>query len=388
MRWIWILLSLLWIAGLWAGRHGGGGDFEVLWRSVSAAWSENPTGVYLKESSGPFFYPPIALILFGGFAFFREWSSAVIANLIFHSVSYWGFWWLSFRLYGRPRILLWLLPFGMAIAPMHLDFMGQNIELPLTAALAFGEWLTHRRGRVSFWGGFVVGVTALIKLFPLLLAVTYLWRKPRTVSLGLITGGVTGLILPFLVFGWETGWFYYRAFFETLTVYHDKNLLILNPGVLNLPALLATWLNPWVSTALRDGLVLAIPGCLALFFLAWSFRHRRVLETLGVFSLAMTLMTLLNSSSRPDYFVFFVPGVAWLTSRWAYLNRQERIGLLLGFLFIAGTQQAIVSKPINIQLEFWRIPVLGMLALAAAQFLHLKRQTSLAIEGTSLARDD
>jgi len=376
-------LGILLGASIWAGRHGGGGDFFVLRKSVMAAWSGHFDGVYIRESSGPFFYPPFALVFFGFFNLFSSEPIAIVINVFFHVLSFVGFCWgirkLFPYLFSSTSFIFWFLSFCFSIAPIHLDFMGQNINLPLAAMLVWVEVLRQRNSKINdFLCGFYSSLIAWIKIFPGFITLTYALRGSRELRWGGIAGGIGGLIFPILVFR-DGGFELYREFLRTIVIYHDKNLID-GSAVLNLPGLIARWGLGRVNQSLLNGLIFAIPLVIALAFWAWVFfkaSKEENSENLTIWATALGLMTFLNSASRPDYFVFYTPIFVSLLGSWRRLVSMERTLLLLAFAFIALTQQAMVGRYWNIELQFLRVPVIGMgfLFLVQAFLFYRSRKT-------------
>ena len=375
------LLMCLFVACLWAGRNGGGGDFRVLRESVTHAWQGEFSKVYDKEASGPFFYPPAALVVFGPFSIPNSWSLAVLMNLIFHSVAFWGMWWglkegfPNLFSNGHP-LLAWWVVWLFSLAPVHLDFMGQNINLPLCAALIGIELLRQKNSKTGYWAaGFLSAIVGWTKIFPAFVTVFYFLLGPKELRLGTILGFIVGLISPWLFFG-SGGIDLYSYFYQTLTIYHEKNLIFSN-STLNLPGWIAVWGRPWFSQSILSLLIALVPAIVMVIFLALMMQDPLKKEKSIEFSywtLAVSLMAFLNSSSRPDYFMFYLPGFCCVISQWKESRRLEKCCLLGAFLFISLTQQAMVGRDLNIRLQDARIPVVGIALLIVAQVMSLVRQ--------------
>jgi len=77
-------------------------------------------------------------------------------------------------------------------------------------------------------------------------------------------------------------------------------------------------------------------------------------------------MALLNSTSRPDHFIFYVPAFCALVDLWRtqFVSLWDRLGTGISVALIAFTAQFVVgSRELNNQLELWRVPVIGMIVL-------------------------
>lgn len=379
-KWRWGFLAVLFGACLWAGRHGGGGDFFVLRNSVIAAWNGVYSKVYLRDAPGPFFYPPFALFFFGLFSLVTNEHIAIALNLVFHSLSFLGFWWGLSRLFPylftAKALGLWFFCFCFSIAPIHLDFMGQNINLPLATMLILVEVLRQKKDRKSdFLCGFCSSLIVWIKIFPGFVTVTYGLKGSRELRWGIFSGGLVGLLMPLVVF-FRGGVQLYQEFFKTLIIYHEKNLID-GSAVLNLPGLVARWGVIFFGKPVVSALTGIIPIACASLFWGWLVLKTKKSHAPGdllSWSMAMGLMTFLNSASRPDYFMFYVPIFSTLLSDWKNLIKPERVLLGLAFVFIALTQQAIVGRDWNIELQYLRVPVVGMALLFFAQLSVFFRQ--------------
>ena len=86
-----------------------------------------------------------------------------------------------------------------------------------------------------------------------------------------------------------------------------------------------------------------------------------------LWTLAFSLTVFLNSSSRPDYFMFYLPGFCFMVSQWRENTGIEKVCVILSFVFIALTQQAVLGRDWNITLQYARVPVVGMALLVFAQ---------------------
>jgi hypothetical protein len=380
------LLLILFGACLWAGRNGGGGDFEVLRTSVIRAWSNDLSHVYLKNVSGPFFYPPSALVFFAPFAIPMSWPSAILLNLVFHSLSFWALWWglkqLIPGLYETTALRRWVLCFLFALAPIHLDFMGQNINLPLAAMLILTERLRLEKSMMmEFLAGFCSSLISWIKIFPAVMTVTYFLQGGRSMRRGILAGFFFGVLAPWVAFGKGAGELYLQ-FFETLVIYHDKNGITTN-SALNFPGLIARWGDGVLPESLLKILIPGLPLIIASVFLVnvWLLRSPRENKSFqcGIWSMAMGLMVFLHSAARADYFMFYLPAFALCAADFKQQNSREKFLFLGSFVLIALTQQAIVGLECNIALQHARIPVIGMGMLLFALALRLKRYSQSAL---------
>jgi hypothetical protein len=101
---------------------------------------------------------------------------------------------------ARDAIAVGLGAFALGSEPLRAQFAEGNWNGLLLLLLA-GAWRLDRAGRPG-WAGVLVGVAALVKLYPgLLVAAFVLWRRPAGVA-GFVLALVLGTLLTLAVFGW------------------------------------------------------------------------------------------------------------------------------------------------------------------------------------------
>lgn len=324
---------------------------------------------------GRFYYTPLILIAF-------QWMGnlSIATNhvlwLCFHTASFLIFWICLNRLYptlfkGDPWwgwIVVWIL----SINPIHANFQCQNISLPLMAILLFCEVLRNQKSLAAQWaGGALWALVAPVKLFTLFMACFYFLVANQAMRRGILTGLFVSLVLPLVFFGPDNGLLLYKRFYLSLITYHGTYPLGERPELLSLPSLLTKWCDLFVpSTHILPVVTFFTWGLGILFFLfAWKKHGNRSPEfQRHLWALSVSLMVLLNSTSRPDYFIFYVPALCSLVtvSRSAKYDLLLSVGILVSLLLIAFTSEWVVgSKAFNNQLESWRVPVVGMVFLCA-----------------------
>jgi hypothetical protein len=378
---IWIRYSLLALTLIpcWIIAHKFDIDLVNL-HYVAAVSHIDLTRVYAQNGNlGRFFYGPFCLVLVSILGFF---SYTVVKYLwiALQTAAYALFWWSLYRLYpwltnptyGLAWIFIWIL----TINPIHNNFQSNNIQLMLAAVLFLAEsWSRDFSWRRQMWAGvFVVAATA-VKVFPGLIVLYYLMTKPRDVRRGIYLGTAISLLAPFVVYGVSGGTLLYRGFFENLTTYKAQNSLVQTEDILCLPSLLERFGVPGLPSKM------ILIGVLAAFFIS-VIRCRKVLLSTGLtqsryWAMAMALCVFLNPSTRPHYYVFYIPAYCavverTLLERWRWSFGQ--VALLVSVILVAFTQEGVVGRAWNDRLEMWSIPTYGMLILMGMLVLLIVRE--------------
>lgn len=341
------------------------------------------TRVYAQNGTlGRYYYGPFSLILIHPLGLLSfpivKWFWIGLQTL-----SYLFFWLGLFRLYPklweRKYFWAWVVVWILAINPIHNNFQSNNIQLMLAAVLVWAEiFRQSERSSGPFVAGVLVALMAAIKLFPAFIAVLYFLGTSPKVRWGLIIGSAIALIAPFLFYGWNDGLFLTQDFYRNLTTYGAENPLNRTPDILCLPSLLER-----VGVSATGVRWLGI-GIAALFF--WvAYRYPRLHDNVGsreLWGVGMALMTFLNPSSRPHYFIFYVPAMASLAEfalATSPVRKGATAGIVLSLLLIAFTMEGVVGKHWNNQMEFWNFPTYGMaILIAMTAYLLLKRGQSFS----------
>jgi hypothetical protein len=357
-------------------------DLVVLHFTTGLVRDHNYAAVYAQNGSlGRYFYGPFSLILFNPFAYLPY----VVVKwiwIVFQTISFVLFWRFLVRLYpflDTPTARWsWVLVFIVAINPIHNNFQSNNIQLMLAAVLLGAELLTRVRAPLpQAAGGVLVMIAAGVKVFPIFIATFYLLGKSRPVRYGIYLGTVLVLGLPFLYFGKADALLLYQGFFRNLTTYNTENSLAKVPDILCLPSLLTRWFSvetfyPEIGPKVIKGVIVALS--FLFFFFAW--KKQKALppaeasrESIHLWALAMALMALFNPSTRPHYFIFYVPAFCSLLemAKVQVMTRWFLVGSVISAtLLIAFTAEGVVGKTINDQLEAWSVPTVGMIILCIA----------------------
>lgn len=330
------------------------------------------TRVYATNGNlGRYFYGPVSVVL----AYPMGWFSYVVVKyfwIVVQTIAFVIFWRYLAKLYpwleDKRRFWAWFAIFIVAINPIHNNFQSNNIQLMLAAVLVMAEWFTIAGSeRAQRLAGAAVAIAAAIKVFPGFVAAYYIFTKPKAVKLGVVAGTAISLIAPYVAFGLTGGNTLYRGFFSNLTTYNVENSLTRVMDILCLPSLLERWftvdgvLPSGVQTAIRV-FILVISA--VFFVLAWrGTRAATPTRQIDWWAMAMALSVMLNPSTRPHYFIFYIP--AYCSVFGAVFDGRGRAYfvplLLVSVALLAFTVDAIVGKPLNDFLEFQSIPTYGML---------------------------
>lgn len=321
-------------------------------------------------SLGQYFYGPISLVLF----YPLGWFPYVVVKwfwIVLQTIAYLVFWVGLYRLYPKlndPKFHFgWLVVWIISINPIHNNFQSNNIQLMLAAVFLVSEFLTrHPSSRRQFLGGLICVIAGAVKIFPLFLAAFYFVTKKKAVRGGIIAGAVLSLITPLIFFGLQNGIDLFRAFYVSLTTYEAHNSLLRASDILCLPSLLTRWFGegPLVASVTK-AVILGLSG--TFFVAAWWLKKTKEISDTDLFAMALLLMALLNPSTRPHYFIFYVPAFCSIVVSLAGVraNWVLAIGTVVATLLIAFTAQGVVGKQWNNIMEGWSLPTYGMLLLAA-----------------------
>lgn len=373
-------LLILLLIPCWGIAWKPGGDLGVYYQAsewIQKGWVDR---LYSNNAEiGNFFYGPFGLALLKPLALLT-FKQANFLWLFLQTIAYVTFWHFIFKFFPElmepKRIGLLLLTWIVSIKPIHASFQSHNVQLMFAALLLVAEWGSETsKPATKIFSGILVSLIASIKIYPAFIGVYFLIRKSNWVRLGLFLGGLLSLLFPIWVFGFHIGSTLPLEFVRNALDYHKVYDLSKDVVSLSLPSLLTTWLpKAWISR----GAVSLVVGFLAIGYLGWTLQHRssrapKLERYFLAFSWAM--MAMLNSTTRPDYFIFFVPAfvsIPLLTqttpSRKLYLS-----GIFISVCLIAFiTEWTLGSRELTHYLESLRIPVLGILLLCLMQFTALR----------------
>lgn len=375
---LWILL--LFIPCLWMGiRYDV--DFIVLYDTARLVVNQELSRIYsnlgVNGSIGRYFYGPFSLVVIFPFGLV-SYGVAKGIWLALQTLAYFYFWrrlgkifpWMDEKAITIPWVLVWLV----AINPLHNNFQSNNIQLFLAVMIMAAEQVPGEKYDFKrLIVGLPIAIGAAIKIFPFFLFAFYWLTHDRKVKTELLLALAITIIAPFLVFGWSDGVFLHQAFFTNLTSYGNENSLLTVEDICCLPSLVARWLNalPVPISEKGSGLVikLLIVGISAVFLGFTWLKRKRLRESrdayLSMWTLALALMAFLNPSSRPHYYIFYVPAFAYLGKQWRenLLSKGQKAWLIASVILIAFSQEGVTGKAWNDWLEIRSIPTYGMLIL-------------------------
>ncbi len=377
-----LALLILLLIPCWGIAWKPGGDLGVYYKA--SQWLQNGliSTLYSNNAEiGNFFYGPF------GLALLKPLSSLSFENanrlwLFLQTLSYSIFWFFLFKLFPElwdsQRRWLFILTWVVSIKPIHASFQSHNVQLIFAALLILSEWFSNSEKKAhQLLSGILVVLLASIKIYPGFIALYYFLIKRPQVKWGLFLGGLISLVFPALTFGIKSGFSLPVEFIQNALHYHQVYDLSKDVVSLSLPSLLTTWLpSAWIS----KGAVTLIVGSVSLFYFCWAFTQRKVLnfsENRNAWALLWTTMAMLNSTTRPDYFIYFVPSFASLPLLIEHSSKKliYQLGTFISILLIAFiTEWTLGSRELTHYLESIRIPVLGIILLCLMQFLAVRNK--------------
>lgn len=376
------LLAILFIASLGIGLNNHV-DIRVFYWAARYAVEGRLDAIYgpeiLAVSPGRFFYSPVALAFFYPLGLL-PYRFVHLFWLALQSVAFFTVWKVLVEQVGwlkSPKFTVWwFLVWVFAVNPIHGSFQSGNVSLLLAALVFAAESLAQRESKQSqMVAGALVAVAAILKVFPAFIVLYYIFFKSHRVRLGILLAAVLSAALPLLLFGFERTVDLTRVFVATAGSYGDDNSFRISQDILCLPGLLARNVLFWLPELLARRLALGVSALVGAFFFIQCWFNRKALSKnpVGWWSLALALMVLLNPSSRPHYFVFYLPAFALLCA-----FAKERGGAIRGIVvvslvLICLTVQSVVGKNWNDRLERFDFPTLGLILLVGTLWVWLTK---------------
>ena len=371
-----------------------GYDFSFYWTAARNLIEGEPiysatqlAGPYAPQGQDGFLYPPpLAAAMTPLATFFptdyraANWVWAAIGALLL-IVSIRSLWW-SERIDERYPILAgrgrWLL-IGAAFAfpPVVGELVMGNVHFLLLWLLTLA-WLGIRRGDPGgrWRGGAMIGVAAMIKIFPgILLLWAFVWGSART-AVGILIGAALTMLLTLPTTG-TASWLDYPTVLANLSAPADTTDT-LAPTV---------WLAEWLDFTLARIVVTAI-GVAVIAWSAWMLRQTKLNLTFDQtqaakarsFAIAVTVSVLIAPALYHHYLALLVLPLMLALGAGVPL----RYLAVAYFLMWGGQQDALgdASWIVNRLL-----PTVGALVLLAGLILTApKRSASLANTTTAPAR--
>ncbi len=335
------------------------------------------TRVYAQNGNlGRYFYGPFSLVLIKPLGFL-SFSFVKYFWLCLQTVCYFFFWNILNRLFpvlrDKKYFWGWFLVWIVSINPIHNNYQSNNIQLMLATLMLWAElWAQNPSDTKQTLGGVLMTLAAGIKVFPAFLVVYYFLAKSRATQKGILLGTLMVVISPFLFLGLNKSLFLYQGFFSNLTTYSAENSLTRTNDILCLPSLLARF---QVSSTVNHLIILSIS---ALFFI-WVLVSKRspkfAMREPYFWSLAWALSVFLNPSTRPHYFIFYVPAFCSFVNYCSIRANDHFVKMMIGIstLLIAFTAEGVVGKNWNEWFEANSLPTYGMAFLCFSMIWMIHR---------------
>ena len=329
---------------------------------------------------GRFFYGPVSLILLWPLSW-MSYEEAKWVWIVLQTLSYGIFWYCLYKLYPllseRTIFWGWLVVFILSINPIHNNYQSNNVQLMIMAALVAAEvWTQSTKEWQQVLAGVLVAVVASVKVFPFFLVVYYYLTRNRAVREGLLLGCALCILAPMLFFGYEETTLLFKNFLGGLGTYEADNSLTGREDILCLPSLISRWLPPSIAPLVTKISILGISGV----FFAWAWWTERKSTDPRVkihsWALACALTAFLNPSTRPHYFILYVPAAASVLEV-IYATQSKRLmtaGLVVATLLIAFTVEGVVGKELNNKMEAFSLPTYGFLVLTIVLMVALRKR--------------
>lgn len=306
--------------GALTGKEQWGYDFSFYWTAGRHLIDGEPiysatqlAGPYAPQGQDGFLYPPpFAAAMTPLASLFptdyraANWVWAAIGALLL-IVSIRSLWW-SERIAERYPILegrgKWLLvAAAFAFPPVVGELVLGNVHFLLLWLLTLA-WLGIRRGDPGgrWRGGAMVGVAAMIKVFPgILLLWAFVWGSTRA-AIGILIGAGLTMLLTLPITG-KAPWYDYPTVLANLSAPADTRDT-LAPTV---------WLAEWLDFAVARIIVTAI-GVAILVWSAWTLRQKKVNLTFDEtqaakarsFAIAVTVSVLIAPALYHHYLALLV----------------------------------------------------------------------------------
>jgi hypothetical protein len=348
------LLALL-LVPCWVIASRFNTDFANLHFTSQLVWARDLGRIYgVKSPLGTYPYPPFSLVLIEPLGALGYDAAKLIWNGL-QTCAFVAFWILLGKLYpflkDQRAKWGWLLIWIVAINPIHHCFQSNSVQLMLLSLLLGAEWLSEREGRhARFAGGLLAAAAVGFKTSTLLVTALYLLVKPRATKAGVAAGLAAVVAMPLLVFGRASGQLLNRSFLATRELHFQSQ-----------------W-QPWALAG----------SCLIFFVLAWRRRASPTADRgrVHLWALALASLPLLTPSTRPNGFVFLLPGFCSLLE----ILYRERLSYfdagvtLVSASLLALTAEGVVGKRWHEQFEAWSLPTFGICALVLALFLVARRR--------------
>jgi hypothetical protein len=376
MKWKW---QLFWLFALlvpcWVIAYHYDIDLVNLHTAAKFA-NTDISRIYAQNGDmGRYFYGPFSLVLIKPLGLL-PYVAVKWIWIFLQTLCYVIFWYFLYKIYPELKNKFsnaaWLLVWFVSINPIHNNFQSNNIQIMLATLLVVAEYLTYSKKKSHLLAaGALCVAAASIKIFPIFLVAYYIGTKPWPVKWGIIGSTILFHLLPFVAFGYDGAMAIYHDFFVNLGTYEKDNSLIRVADILCLPSLIARLTYSWdpdgkIAAEMTRWLTLGISAS----FFGWIFFKNKISLTKDLlgrdgWAMAMALMALLTPSTRPHYFIFFLPAYCTLMvlSHRRLISKAWIGATVLSVIAIAFTAEGVTGKKLNDYLEFQSVPTWGMILL-------------------------
>lgn len=359
-----------------------GGDFHAYYAAADAALAGQPfVGIETDITGVRYVYPPPAVLLFLPPAALGGWEAAFLAQTAVNVLAALGVAALAVRTVERHRGRLAAVDralvtgFCLASAPaLAVLGLGQVDTLVAFAlALAFVAVEADSEGVA----GVALGAAALVKVFPVLLALWLAWRRAWRALAAAVATGVAGLAVGAALFGLDA----YRRYVGVLT---ERSRVAAFEGTVS-PDFFAMTLYRPLSQAL-PGIDAAAYAPLAVLAVAPAvgvvlLRDHSLPDRLATFLVAVAAMVLVSPASNALYVVYaYYPLVCLccldtrVRGEWVLLAgvlavafpvQPAHVDAALAAAGVPGALAGPVVSTADAVLSVVSVPTLGLLAVTA-----------------------
>lgn len=344
-------------------------DFEVYRTAAIRVLAAEPL---YRPSDGHYQlkYLPAFAIAMTPFA----WLSAGVAKFAWFALSVlWLLWLVGGSVIALPDRRLTPTALALVTILLMAKFYGHELTLgqanALLGALLVSALLALVRGRVAV-AAVLIGLAVFVKPYAIVvwpwLAVT---RGTRAAAIAAAAIAV-GLLAPAAVYGWHGNLDQIAAWWHTVTVSTEPNLL--DTDNTSLAAMFAKWLGvgatATVLTALASIAIVAVVTAIV-----WS--RRAVAQPLFLEFAAILVAIPLLSPQGWDYVLLLgTPAVACLVDRWRDLGAGWRAGVVAALVTMGLTTFDVMGRAAyGAFMRFSGITIAALVVLAALAELRRRR---------------
>ncbi len=269
----------------------------------------------------------------------------------------------------------------------HIDLAQANILI--LAVAVFGLKLLTKKRETS--AGAAVGISIVLKIITLPLAILFAARRDWRIVAGILIGVAAGVFLPAFVFGFERNWFYVDYWFKNVVLSTDvaanynwgfKFNFSPEAQLFRFFSRVPAFENKGVEYYLmifelpKQTIQLLAKAAFALMAAAIVFygaRYRKSSELIGKWggvALCFSLMPIMSPVTQKHYFVMLLPAHVFVVYLWHRLQLKDkwfRFLVVAHFLLMTATTNAVGSFPGAVMAGAGGL-VWGTLLLSAAIF--------------------